>query len=395
MGPSVLACVLLASTALAQTTHLVGPGGFPQIRDALAIAAPGDLVEVQNGTYAHFTVSAGVTIRAPQPGAVTIVYDPAYAPAGCGSVPVCVSAEGATRFTVPAGQTAHVVGLRLDGALAVLPPNPFPTVRQRVEVQGGRVTFDGCEFRSWAVQALQITAATVHLQDCVVEGLGSDVGSHGVRADSSVVTVVGGTFRGSIRGIPGLGPGWPGGHAILLTNCEFHGSGLDARGGLGHGGFANGAGVLATGGSTWVSDSVVEGCVAVPSGQRHAARNTWMGAPCVMSTDAVLGVVRPAAIRIGTTFALDYHTDPNASVAIFASPQLAANPGTPFTPAPHLDLSSLLSGGVVVANGTGLAAVSFAVPNVPAFVGRPLWFQGVAGFAFPLLTSPVAGGVIR
>lgn len=48
----------------AQATHLVGPGGFAQIRDALAIAAPGDLILVQPGTYSQFFVQRGVTIRA-------------------------------------------------------------------------------------------------------------------------------------------------------------------------------------------------------------------------------------------------------------------------------------------------------------------------------------------
>ncbi|MFN7588416.1 MAG: hypothetical protein ACK501_02705 [Planctomycetota bacterium] len=49
-----LSVLLLAAGALAQTTHLVGPGGLAQIRDALLIAAPGDLVLAQPGTYAQF-----------------------------------------------------------------------------------------------------------------------------------------------------------------------------------------------------------------------------------------------------------------------------------------------------------------------------------------------------
>lgn len=78
----------------AQTTHLVGPGGLPQIRNALANAAPGDLIHVQPGTYAQFDANVGVTIRALVPGTVTIAYDIAFAPAGCSANPFCGVIEG-------------------------------------------------------------------------------------------------------------------------------------------------------------------------------------------------------------------------------------------------------------------------------------------------------------
>jgi hypothetical protein len=60
------------ATASTQTTRLVGPAGLAQIRDALAISSPGDVIQVQPGTYAQFTVSIGVTIRALIPGTVNI-----------------------------------------------------------------------------------------------------------------------------------------------------------------------------------------------------------------------------------------------------------------------------------------------------------------------------------
>src|SRR5688572_32587777 len=101
MVRALLVVVLAAPFVSAQATHVVGPGGFAQIRSALAVAQAGDAIEVQPGTYAQFDCSVGVTIRAvAQP--VTIAYDPTFAP-GCAATWACQQNEGATRFAIPAG----------------------------------------------------------------------------------------------------------------------------------------------------------------------------------------------------------------------------------------------------------------------------------------------------
>ena len=99
-------CQILAVAAVglpAQTTHIVGLGGLPQIRDALAIAAPGDTILVQPGTYAHFSATVGVQIRAQTAGSVQVQWNQAFAP-GCSSNPFCVltcMAPSRTRTALP------------------------------------------------------------------------------------------------------------------------------------------------------------------------------------------------------------------------------------------------------------------------------------------------------
>ncbi|MCB9878804.1 MAG: hypothetical protein H6835_14510 [Planctomycetes bacterium] len=64
----ILQCSALLGAVCAQSTLVVGPGGFAQIRDAVAVAAPGDVVVMQPGVYAHFTAQVACTIRAAVPG---------------------------------------------------------------------------------------------------------------------------------------------------------------------------------------------------------------------------------------------------------------------------------------------------------------------------------------
>jgi len=64
---STLCAALLAvasGTLPAQNVLVVGPGGFPQIADAITAAAPGDTVLVRGGSYLPFTLRKGLIIRA-------------------------------------------------------------------------------------------------------------------------------------------------------------------------------------------------------------------------------------------------------------------------------------------------------------------------------------------
>ncbi len=387
-----LTFLLLSSAVAAQTTHFVGAGGFPQIRNALAIAASGDVIVVQSGTYAQFDVTVGVTIRALVPGAVTIAYNAAFAPPGCATTPGCPATQGPTRFLVPNGQTAHVVGLRFDGSYT----GQVPFVSGRVEVTGGLVTFDQCEFLSTAPVALRIDQAQVHMQHCTATGLSFvNPGTQGVYATQSYVTVVGGSFTG---GSIALGSGLAA-DGLRLDNTFFYGSGFTALGGL-SASAQPGLGIRANGGETWVSNASITGgnntCgLQVPTGL-HFARITSAVPACAMQGGGVLGVLRPAPLQIGTTFTLDFRTVPNGFAAVLASQQLTTNDTSGLLyPEPFLDPTGLLDGGLVVANASGSAIASYAVPNSAALVAQTFWFQGITGLTLPLLTSPVVGGLVR
>lgn len=385
----------LAGTAAAQVSHLVGPGGFAQIRDALAVAAPGDVILVQDGTYAHFDVHVGVTIRAMTTGNVFVAYDPAFAPP-CGGTPACVAAEGPTRFLVAPGQVAHVVGLQFVDNSHLFAGGGLAS--HRVEVTGGRVTFDQCAIRGSYWAALTIDHANAHLQACLVSGSATTIqGFSGMVATSSTITVVGGWFSG---GPVSMGAG-AAGYGIALADCEFVGSGFGASGGFA--GVLAGSGLYANGGATWVADATVSSanwvCPMVISGQRHVARTALNGGtyPTVscnfVATDAVLGVQRPAPLRVGSTFGLGF-TGVDGFVAAFASPSLLSTPAPLLATTAHLDPTGLIAAGVALASPLGTANLAWPIANVPALVDQTMWFQGVTGLTLPLRVGPVTGGLI-
>lgn len=67
---SVLATIVLASSASAEFLYVGAPGGLPSIGAALASASDGDVILVGSGTYPGFSVTMPVTILAV--GAVTV-----------------------------------------------------------------------------------------------------------------------------------------------------------------------------------------------------------------------------------------------------------------------------------------------------------------------------------
>lgn len=63
---------LLASTIPTQTGHVVGPGGFAGIFQAINAAANGEVIVVHSGMYFTFTSNKDLTLTA-APGAVVDV----------------------------------------------------------------------------------------------------------------------------------------------------------------------------------------------------------------------------------------------------------------------------------------------------------------------------------
>lgn len=124
--------VFAAASLAAQTTHNVGPGGHPQISDAIAAAQPGDLILVQQGSYLPFDLTIGVCILAPAGATVTT-------PPGGGGLPWVHPIQP------PAGQHAQIVGLTFVTNSAYPPAEPPVTVHAT-----GNVVFADCVFRNWS-----------------------------------------------------------------------------------------------------------------------------------------------------------------------------------------------------------------------------------------------------
>lgn len=385
----------------AQTTHLVGPGGFAEIRDALAVAAPGDRIHVQPGTYAQFTATVGCTIRALVPGSVSVAYTLAVLPPGCSSNPACLVNEGPTLLQPPTGQTVHVVGLNFVGnevAGGFLGP-----IRHRVAVLSGRATFDQCTLNASNTAALTVTGASVHLQSCSLAAINATAtslpaGGVGLFGTDCNVTAIDTSMLG------GSGPGLsaPPGDGIVLSNSTLHGSNLDIRSGslvfpVGN----NPAYAVRGGGALFLSDSqLVGGCPIQWSGMAlELTRCTQTGTSPNCGTvppspNTLLGITRPAPLTPGATFALNFRTEPNGFVAIFAGGALGRLdlPGLLAQPSWLDDTQSFLVT-LVLADPQGLATASWPIPGGPGIADQQLWFKGLSGFSLPFQVSPPAGGI--
>lgn len=386
-----LTLVAAGGAAMAQATHLVGPGGFPQIRDALAVAAPGDLLVVQPGTYAHFTAGLGVTIRAQVPGTVRIEYDPLLAPPGCASSPVCLLTEGPTRIAPPPGQVVHCIGLEFR-------PTVIPIglgVRHRVTVTSGAATFDRCTLQCSGLDALQVDGARVHLQGSTVASLGTGLPGCGLAATAAVVTAVDCSFAGSpSASLPGP--------AVRLRSSQLQGSRLQLTGGAQLFGGAHAAALdLDATASAWISDSTLlsggNGCAILGAGGGWIARSTSSpsGPGCAsLPVGALVGIGSATPLQSGAPFAIDLRAEPNQIVAIFASSGLGqqALPGITDQPV-TIDLASAWLTGAVLTDAVGLASVQWNLPIGAS--GLRVFVLGAGLQPTTLGLSPSLGGVVR
>jgi hypothetical protein len=363
-----------------QSTLVVGgPTGLPQIRQALAIALPGDVIEVHPGTYAQFTANVGVTIRAVSPGTVNIVPDPQY----FGPCLLC-GHEARTVLAPPAGQSLHVVGLVFTNISAA-------GVRTWLEIRGGRTTLDGCHVYGWAqaaVSALWIEDAHAHLQDCFVSYGAFSSGFAGIYALNSVVTAV--DTRVQV-----VGP-FTNGHCLKLSGTTFQGSRLTLSS-IGE------SCVVANGAPVWISDSQIYGggpnhCTIL--GAVELSRCTLLSttATCGLSGNGAsqLGIGRPAALQAGGTFQLDFRTEANGFVLVFAGSELATVSWAPLLVQPSwLQETTSFPVTLLLADVHGAASVSWPIPAGPGITNQKLWFKGLSGWSFPLQVSPPVGGVVR
>ncbi len=388
--PATLFPLLLAVAASAQATLLVGPGGYAQIRDAVAVAAPGDVVVVQPGLYAHFTATVACTIRAQVPGTVDVQVDPAFVT--CGSS--CWFA-GVTVLAPPAGAELHVIGLRFRPDLATYLGQ---WIYAGVAVPSGTVTFEDCAFgvqgSSPLITALYVDHAVAHLLRCTVDGYPFASTSNAMRAVDADVTLVdcaivvhAGTFGGT-------------GVALDAVRSRVQGSHLDLRG-LGF------EALWSTDANVWLADSSLtcqgsacavrslagaapqlDRCVQVPA----------PGGPCGAFPAAtfLLGARQTTPLQNGAPVALEFSTEPSGLVAVLATTRLGALAapgilGQPF----WLDPSTAVVVALLAANPLGQATTSLPIPAGPTFVGQPLWFEAVGGSSLPLAVAPPTGGLVR
>ncbi|MGE3171477.1 MAG: hypothetical protein AB7O97_02550 [Planctomycetota bacterium] len=405
--------VLFSSTAVAgltaQTTHLVGPSGLPQIRDALAIANDGDQILVEPGTYAQFHVQRSVTIRALVEGAVHVAINGTYAtprPIGspaCGNDPACLASTGHTVFELTGGRSAHVVGL--DFVAGNLWPGLAPPSIHSVVVLGGAATFEDCTFAGAATTALAAHASRLHLMRCTARGANDpNAGIYQVaRALAAVhcdVLAVDCSFTGRNPGGTVLDTA----EAITLTGSSLHGSALQITGPLtGLSPQLSSALVADAGSVVWLSDSTVTAAAAAcgidaPGATGHLARVTVtpsVGCP-MPPTGPLLGTSLPQALRTGGALTPSWTTEPFGFLALRLNTVLQKRVIPGIVEQPYWAEDAALGFGFFLADGNGQAGASWAIPNDPWFVGQQVWLHAFTLTAtFPWQVAPPVGGLIR
>lgn len=401
-NPSLLATALILFTSLAnaQTTHIVGPGGFAQIRDALAAASTGDVIHVHPGLYAQFTVSSGVTIRALTPGTVDIAFDQTVLPTNCIHFPTCANANEATLIDIPAGEAAHLTGLNFLPSTVI----GFGTsVRHHVAIRSGTVTLANCHIESFAQQALLVTGATAHLSNCIVTGADVANTSRGLSTTNATVTAIDCQFFGSQVGIGLLPPG----EGALLVNSTFQGSGLLVRGGAANS-FTGSNAITANAGKLWVCDSALEsGPFSCPIDKTGSAprldRVTIIAqsfsCQSVQTSNSLVGIAQSQPLQLGQTVQFSMRTAPLGVLALYASSELGQLTAPGFEQPIWLSPSSAFSVTMAVAGHLGHGTASIQIPNTPAALDQRLWVQAFSTSSWPfsptLQTSPVAGGIVR
>lgn len=344
---------LLSLTGLPAQTVLHVPGTYPQIHQALAVAQPGDVVEVASGIYAPFAVTSGVTIR------------------GTGSVAPSVSLGGPVTFQVPPGQQAYVFAVNLYTGAQVL---------------SGNTAFERCTFEAPLIALDVDTAGEAALvQSNVVGGIGQRDGARvrgrlaaldssftgaasWVNLGGNAIRVEGGSVqltRCQVRGGGAVLPAHPATDALVLLAgdawlCDCTVSGGGSQISAGGNGITNQSGSPVLG-----ARNTVTGGIGTPPGA--AAVGPYV------ATAPLLGMLPiPNGIARGTASALGPQGPPGMPVFAYTAPRSAV------VLHPALAEPAWLGGGCIllatgVLDATGNALFPFAIPNQP-------WLRDIRGF---------------
>lgn len=352
-----VAALALAGPGLAQATIDVFPGQPGGIAAAIAAATPSDLLLVHAGLYGGFAATQGVHLLA-EPG---------------------VAMFGGMTADVPAGQTLTVTGFAFDHPATVL---------------AGRVALVDCALRD-QLAALTVAGGEVQLVDCDLL-----TGQGGPAADvaNATVTAVGCAFHG-LFATGSLNP------TVRLGNARLHASHCTFDNGQAGAFSVAGPALQALSGSVaWLSDSSLTtsspiDCAIVTSGANvftDRCQISQVVATCAPTTPLPLLGVEATPLRLSQAWTIHFTTTANTPLAVFAATDLATVDVPPLFAQPSwLDPASAFAVTVLLADATGDATATFAIPANPLLLGARLWLEGLGGFALPLAVSPVTGGAVR
>ncbi len=401
----------LASSAHAALL-VVGPGGFPDIQDAIDAAQAGDTILVQPGAYSKFVLSKPLRVL------------------GVGSAQV--TADGCEITGIAAGDEALVSGMSMGlftkvevignpGTVAlhdviVSGPPPFSADATAMDfLNNGRVFLLSSESPGMGKGILQpvlrVETTTLHVANGIYKGYGPIAalmlygsGAPVMTAMQSAVTLA----RTSLVGGNGsyctfCGPvGANGGHALVATQSSVEivgGPGTELRGGDADGppGFVGGIGLWLQQGS----DALVQADAPIAGGLDSAG------------TQAPATLIDPSSTLTVETAALStaYITPSQGAVGGTAAFVIEGSPGTPVLAAASLafgpsltfpgvfgtlflDLGSLAVLGSFTLGPSGQASVPLAIPASPGLLGSIPAFQALQAGALPAFTNPAVLAIV-
>lgn len=203
-----LAVLLLGGALAAQATWVVSGGGTA-LQNAINTAAPGDVLDVQPGSYTAVTCSKGLRIALHSGAQITTV-------SAATTAMTVTNLPASETFQVDGGIVAGIAASQCTGTIVVdgvsvqlFAVFPFTACSGPIVFDGvsyptippytsGHLQFSNCPqvtFRDSAVPQLTITASRVVLQNCTVRPYGFS--APGVSLVSGALTIAGGYTTGS------------------------------------------------------------------------------------------------------------------------------------------------------------------------------------------------------